>query len=123
MKALLFTLLLLPVIGLGQSTKEAVYFCLDHPGKTLYISRGKAVVKKGLDKTEFYQYGFMKWKGWINKSWASLEYDLRFLPAAACKPLFDSLFTAYRAKGYAVKNVPMPYPMRPYPGYKKDGTR
>lgn len=122
MKTLLLALLLLPLLVFGQSTKEAVYFCLDHPGKTMYISKGKAVVKKGLDKTEFYHYGFMKWKGWINKSWEGMDYDLRFLPPAASKPLFDSLLTSYRAKGYAVKKVPMPYPMRPYPGYKKDGT-
>ncbi|HEY1022089.1 MAG TPA: hypothetical protein VGE06_07235 [Flavisolibacter sp.] len=125
MKAFLFALLLLPVVVFGQSTKEAVYFCLDHPGRTLYFSKGKAVVKKGLDKKEFYQYGFMKWKGWINKNWATLQYDFRFLPAAASKqtaPSFDSLFTACRAKGYALKNIPMPYPMKPYTGYKKNGT-
>ncbi|RYZ55368.1 MAG: hypothetical protein EOO14_13330 [Chitinophagaceae bacterium] len=125
MKTFLLSLLLLPLIGFGQTQKEAVFYCIDHPAKTLYYSQGKAVVKKGLDQKDFYLYGFLKWKGWINRSWASLDYDLRFVPTAAGKrihPSLDSLLASYRVAGYTLKNVPMPYPMKPFAGYKKDGT-
>jgi len=125
MKTFLFGLLFLPALVLGQSQKNALFFCIDHSGKTLHYSTGKAVVKKDLDQKEFYQYGFLKWKGWINKSWESLEYDLQFLPASSnlqTTTYIDPLLRKYRAKGYTIEKVPMPYPMRPFAGYKKDGT-
>ncbi|HEV7331906.1 MAG TPA: hypothetical protein VGN63_12775 [Flavisolibacter sp.] len=124
MKSLLFSLLFLPLPGWSQVTKEAVFYCIDHAGKTLHYSTGKAVVKKDLHDREFYQYGFLKWKGWINKSWQTLAYDFRFLPAPSGKKstAIDSLISRYRTNGYTIERVPMPYPMKPFAGYKKDGT-
>jgi len=126
MKTLLFILGLFSFnILFGQTKKPAVYYCIDHPGKTVFFNSGQAVVKQGLQKAEYYQYGFMKWKGWINKSWEGLEYDVRFLPAANAKKkgvqITDSLTRHFSQKGYAIQQVPMPYPMKPFSGYRKDG--
>ncbi len=125
MKALFLTLLFFPLFVAGQVKKEVVFYCIDHPAKTFYYSKGKAVVKKGLEGKDYYQYGFLKWKGWINRSWATLDYDLRFVTPAAGKRIhasLDSLLANYRVAGYTLENVPMPYPMKPFTGYKKDGT-
>lgn len=111
-------------MGAQEERQQAFYYCADHPNKVFYFSTGKAVAKKNLKNSEFYQYGFMKRMGWINRSWEGLEYEIRFLPnkSQLAKQLADSLRQSYAAKGYEVKEVSMPYPMKPYLGYKKDGT-
>ena len=79
--ALLFFLITLTVsAGAQEERQQAFYFCADHPNKVFYYSMGRAVVKKNLKNSEFYQYGFMKRMGWINRSWEGLEYDIRFYP-------------------------------------------
>ena len=127
MKSIFFTSCFLFLFADTQhKSGKALFYCIDHPGKTIYYSTGDAVIKKGLEKSEYYQYGFMKWKGWINKSWQGLEYDLKLYPStgfsSTAKRVSDSLTVLYRAKGYEVTKVPMAYPMKPYNNYKKDGT-
>jgi hypothetical protein len=126
MRVTLFTSIIFFIATFTGKPPKGFFYCIDHPGKMVYYSTGDVVIKKGLEKNEYYQYGFMKWNGWINKSWEGLEYDLRFFPAGgfdkAGKSASDSLTMAYRARGYQVKVVPMPYPMKPFRNYKKDGS-
>ncbi len=123
---LILTLLLFTTPAVfAQTEKQAWFYCIDHSGKTVYYSSGKAVVKKGLTKTDNYQYGFMKWNGWINKSWQDLEYNIVFINKTNQQTVTSQrskLVADYWLKKYELKNVPMPYPMQPFAGYKKDGT-
>jgi hypothetical protein len=126
MKYFSILLPLLICLQLQQTTAKAFYYCIDHKEKKVYYSNGDVTIKKGLQKDEYYQYGFMKQKGWINRSWEGLEYKLILYPktafAKSSKQSADSLFSVTRAKGYTAEKVPMPYPMKPFSSYKKDGT-
>ena len=109
----------------AQTEKLAWYYCIDHPAKTIYHAYGKAIVKAGLNKIDYYQYGFMKQQGWINKSWNDLTYHIFFITAENKSIVIsdkNKLLREYRNKNYQLKEVPMPYPMIPYDSYKKDGT-
>lgn len=127
MKLTLFTSILFFVVTITDKSSKGFFYCIDHPGKAVYYSTGDVIIKKGLEKDEYYQYGFMKWNGWINKSWDGLEYNLRLFPSVgfskAGKAASDSLTTVYRARGYQLKVIPMPYPMKPFNNYRKDGSR
>ncbi|MET0466412.1 MAG: hypothetical protein ABW007_24860 [Chitinophagaceae bacterium] len=126
MNYLQFLLPILICAQLQQTTGKGFYYCIDHKEKKVYYSNGDVTIKKGLQKDEFYQYGFMKQKGWINRSWDGLEYKLILYPKAvflkSSQQSADSLFNIFRGKGYTKEQVPMPYPMKPFTNYKKDGT-
>lgn len=126
MKKLLFpSFFVAGFLLLQQTTGKGFFYCIDHSNKKIYYKTGDVTIKKGLQKDEYYQYGFMKQKGWIDKTWEGLEYKLQLYPkkdfAKRSKQSADSLFNIYRAKDYRIEEVPMPYPMKPYQGYKKDG--
>ena len=109
----------------AQIQKKAWYYCIDHLAKTFYYADGNATLKPGLKEKDFYQYGFMKQKGWINKSWQDLEYNIVFIDAKNKSAVLrdkNKLIETYKAKGYQFHTVPMPYPMVPYTNYRKDGT-
>lgn len=126
-KALVCILILL-MIHLSvqaQQTKSAVFYCIDYTDSTIYYSTGKAVVKKGLESSLHYQYGFMKWKGWISKSWTNLVYEISFHKKQINPKEFlqqNKIISPLVNNGYHIKEIPMPYPMKPYQGYKFDGT-
>jgi hypothetical protein len=122
--ALIFVFVALPITAIAQTEQQAFFYCLDHPNKVLYRSTGKAVVKTKLEDNEYYQYGFMKRMGWINRDWEGLEYGINFSKQKGSVDLtkqFDSLKQLYRLKGYQIRDVPMPYAMKPFEGYRKDG--
>jgi hypothetical protein len=127
MKAVLTLTLSLTVLAISssaQTEQQAFYYCVDHPNKVLYHSTGKAVVKKNLKDNDYYQYGFMKRMGWINRSWEGLEYDISFSKQKGSTDLtaqYNELKQLYRSKGYQIRDVDMPYPMKPFEGYRKDG--
>lgn len=125
MRLTLFTGILFLIGTFTNQSSKGFFYCIDHRGKSVYYSTGEVVIKKGLQQDEYYQYGFMKWNGWIDKSREGLEYDLRLFPTAgfdkAGKSASDSLASIYRARGYHIKAIPMPYPMKPYKNYRKDG--
>jgi len=122
---LLFAIIIAGSTVLAQDTRQAFYYCADHVNKVLYYRTGKAVVKKGLQDKDNYQYGFMKQMGWINRNWAELSYNIQFYSprsTGAMNRQADSLKHSFRIKDYVIREVQMPYPMKPFVGYKKDGT-
>lgn len=128
MKRMLSLFIVLAIAGspvLAQDTKPAFFYCADHVNKVLYYSTGKAVVKKGLQHKDNYQYGFMKQMGWINRNWAELTYNIQFYSSRPTNNMHkqaDSLKISFRLQDYIIREVSMPYPMKPYATYKKDGT-